>query len=122
MMSYGMNISYAGGDVFVIKSAATAGIVIGVITTLVSLLGCLGATNEKGVLLRVYFVMLLLLVILQIICGSIAAAQKDQFPELATNAWADFYKNDQASITAIQKRVSTFISSLLNIIMGLFIC
>ena len=41
------------------------------------LLGCLGATNEKGVLLKVYFAMLLVLVILQIIAGIVAASQKD---------------------------------------------
>ena len=77
MTSYGVQLLYSRADIFILQSAATAGIVLGVVTTLVSFLGCCGATNEKGVLLKTYFGMLLVLIVLQIVAGSIAASQQD---------------------------------------------
>lgn len=55
----------------------TAAITIGVIVTVVSFMGCFGAANEKGVLLKTYFAFLLILIILEIGVGSAAYAKRD---------------------------------------------
>ena len=56
---------------------AVAAIIIGVIITIISFFGCFGAANEKGVLLKTYFAMLFILVILELSIGIAAIAKKD---------------------------------------------
>jgi hypothetical protein len=51
--------------------------VIGLIITIVSFLGCFGAANEKGMLLKTYFGLLIILVILEISIGIAAYAKMD---------------------------------------------
>jgi hypothetical protein len=52
-------------------------IVIGCIITIVSFLGCFGAANEKGMLLKTYFALLIILVILEISVGIAAYVKRD---------------------------------------------
>jgi hypothetical protein len=51
--------------------------VIGITITIVSFLGCFGAANEKGMLLKTYFALLIILVILEISVGIAAYAKMD---------------------------------------------
>jgi hypothetical protein len=52
-------------------------IIIGIIVSVVSFLGCFGAANEKGMLLKTYFALLALLVILEIGVGIAAYGKSD---------------------------------------------
>ena len=58
-------------------SIGIAAIVIGLIITIVSFLGCFGAANEKGLMLKTYFGLLILLVILEISVGLAAYVKMD---------------------------------------------
>jgi hypothetical protein len=58
-------------------SIGISAIVIGLIVTIVSFLGCFGAANEKGIMLKSYFGILILLVILEISVGIAAYAKRD---------------------------------------------
>jgi hypothetical protein len=58
-------------------SIGISAIVIGIIITIVSFLGCFGAANEKGMLLKTYFGLLIILVILEISVGIAAYAKMD---------------------------------------------
>ena len=58
-------------------SIGISAIVIGLIITIVSFLGCFGAANEKGMLLKTYFGLLIILVILEISIGIAAYAKMD---------------------------------------------
>ena len=72
-------ILIGGGGYFASKSnmdianltggIGTAAIAIGVLVTIISFLGCFGAANDKGMLLKTYFALLLLLVVLEIGVG-----------------------------------------------------
>ena len=57
---------------------STSAIVIGCIITIVSFLGCYGAANEKGMLLKTYFGILIILVILEISVGIAAKVKEDE--------------------------------------------
>lgn len=57
-------------------SISVAAIVIGIIITIVSFLGCFGAANEKGFLLKSYFAMLLVLIVLELSIGIAAYAKQ----------------------------------------------
>ncbi|KAJ3298898.1 cd63 antigen [Borealophlyctis nickersoniae] len=82
---------------------ATSAIIIGIIITIVSFFGCFGAANEKGMLLKTYFALLLVLVILEISLGAAAYAKKDEVDGLLENAWRDAYVNHQnGTILSIQ--------------------
>ncbi|KAJ1336380.1 hypothetical protein BSLG_007164 [Batrachochytrium salamandrivorans] len=61
-----INTNSAEDIVGLSESIAVASIVIGCIVAIISFLGCFGAANEKGVLLKTYFALLLILVILEI--------------------------------------------------------
>ncbi len=58
-------------------SIGVSAIIIGLIVTIVSFLGCFGAANEKGLMLKTYFGLLILLVILEIGVGIAAYAKRD---------------------------------------------
>jgi heme A synthase len=60
------------------ESVSAAAIILGCIVTMVSFIGCCGAVNEKGILLKTYFVFMLILIILQITAGSLAINRKDK--------------------------------------------
>jgi len=87
-------------------TSAIAGwsVAIGVTVTIVSFLGCFGAANEKGMLLKTYFALLLLLVILEIGIGIAAYAKKDDVDGLLNASWRDAFATDggQQSIKAVQ--------------------
>jgi uncharacterized membrane protein len=58
-------------------TVAVASIVIGLLITIISFLGCFGAANEKGMLLKTYFGMLILLVVLELSVGIAAYVKRD---------------------------------------------
>ncbi|KAJ3309822.1 hypothetical protein HDV04_005601 [Boothiomyces sp. JEL0838] len=66
---------------------ASAAIAIGVIVSIVSFLGCFGAANEKGMLLKTYFVLLIILVILEVSIGAAAYAQRDEISGVLETSW-----------------------------------
>lgn len=102
MMAYGIQILYSRGDMFLMGSVATTGIILGVLTAFVSFLGCCGATNEKGILLKIYFALLMVLVVLQIVAGSVAAATK--VSSLSDNVWTTMYNKNDSSILSVEYR------------------
>ncbi|RKO97439.1 hypothetical protein CXG81DRAFT_25214 [Caulochytrium protostelioides] len=73
-----MNSAFSG----LVHSIAAAAICIGVIVALISFVGCFGAANEKGMLLRTYFALLCIVVILEIGVGAAAIARKDSINSL----------------------------------------
>ena len=84
-------------------SIAAASIVIGVIISIVSFLGCFGAANEKGMLLKTYFALLVILVILEISVGIAAYGRRDTIPQLAGEAWATTAKgNNNGTLVQIE--------------------
>ena len=60
------------------STIAVAAIVIGIIITLISFFGCFGAANEKGGLLKTYFALLIILVILEFSIGIAAVVKKNE--------------------------------------------
>jgi hypothetical protein len=88
MAGGGYIISNQANDIIGLSSSiATAAIVIGVIISLISFLGCFGAANEKGMLLKTYFVLLIILVILEVAVGAAAYAKRDNIDPLLQDAW-----------------------------------
>lgn len=88
------------------STIGTAAIVIGTIVSIVSFLGCFGAANEKGILLKTYFIFLLLLIILEISVGAAAYARGDQIPEQIKGAWqgAAISPTQNVTILAIERQ------------------
>ncbi|KAI8621605.1 Tetraspanin family-domain-containing protein [Chytriomyces sp. MP71] len=80
---------HAGSDDLIDLSSgiAASAIGIGVLITLVSFFGIFGAANEKGMLLKTYFGMLLLLVIFEIGLGIAAYVKSDAVEDLLEQAW-----------------------------------
>ncbi|KAI9011183.1 Tetraspanin/Peripherin [Gaertneriomyces semiglobifer] len=76
---------------------ATAAIVIGVIVTIVSFLGCFGAANEKGMLLKTYFALLILLVILEISVGAAAYSKRNSIGDAIEDTWTKAYTDYRAT-------------------------
>lgn len=69
------------------STIAVASIVIGIIIAVVSFLGCFGAANEKGMLLKSYFALLILLVILELGVGFAAYGKRDTVESLLATTW-----------------------------------
>ncbi|KAJ3040820.1 hypothetical protein HDV00_010435 [Rhizophlyctis rosea] len=90
----------------VAESLAGWAIAIGVIVTAVSFFGCFGAANEKGMLLKTYFALLMLLVVLEIAVGIAAYAKKDDVENLLGDAWAKSYADDPSSVASVEGTVS----------------
>lgn len=63
-------------------SISIAAIIIGITIGLISLFGCLGTYNEKGFLLKTYFAMLLILIVLEVSVGIAAYAKQSEVYEL----------------------------------------
>ncbi|KAJ3114143.1 Leukocyte surface antigen cd53, partial [Nowakowskiella sp. JEL0407] len=82
---------------------AIAAIVIGLIITLVSFLGCFGAANEKGLLLKSYFVLLIVLIILEISVGIAAYVKKEEIPTLLEKGWTTSYRTSPKGIFVVEK-------------------
>ncbi len=61
---------------FLSTSIAGGAIGVGVLITLISFLGCFGAANEKGIMLKTYFALMLILVILELSVGIAAYAEQ----------------------------------------------
>lgn len=87
----GYIISNGSSDIIGLSSSiAAAAIAIGVIVSIISFLGCFGAANEKGMLLKTYFALLIVLVILEVAVGGAAYAKADQVLEcLNLDSWTD---------------------------------
>jgi hypothetical protein len=84
-------------------SIALASIIIGVIISFVSFLGCFGAANEKGMLLKTYFAMLVILIILEISVGIAAYGQRDSVDSLIQTSWRQAATTNQnATLTQVQ--------------------
>ena len=60
------------------SNIGTVAIVMGLIIGLISFLGCFGAANEKGLLLKSYFALLLIVIIMQIGIGIAAYVERDK--------------------------------------------
>ncbi|KAJ3193253.1 hypothetical protein HK101_005152 [Irineochytrium annulatum] len=88
-----------GGGSFIEASAAheslvdlgstlgVGAIVVGCIVTIVSFLGCFGAANEKGMLLKTYFALLVFLVALELSVGIAAYVKRDAVSSMLETAW-----------------------------------
>lgn len=59
-------------------SLSIAAIVIGIFIALISFIGCFGAANERGFLLKTFFGMLLILIILEVSIGAAAYAKQGE--------------------------------------------
>jgi len=98
--------SSSGGTQIMSITGAIAGwaVAIGVIVTIVSFLGCFGAANEKGMLLKTYFALLMILIILEIAIGAAAYTKKDQVEGLVESAWRDAFKSEatRSSIRGVE--------------------
>ncbi|KAI8806549.1 Tetraspanin family-domain-containing protein [Cladochytrium replicatum] len=86
-----------------ITNMGVAAIIIGIIITIVSFLGCFGAANEKGMLLKTYFVMLLVLVILEISVGSAAYAKRGDISTYVENRWRQAYYQQPSNILIVEQ-------------------
>ncbi|KAJ3246668.1 hypothetical protein HDU78_006418 [Chytriomyces hyalinus] len=83
---------------------AAAAIGIGVLVTVVSFFGIFGAANEKGMLLKTYFGMLLLLVVFEISVGIAAYVKSDAVEELLETAWTNsVLSGNKARLSNIQQ-------------------
>ncbi|KAJ3161070.1 Serine/threonine-protein phosphatase 2A activator 2 [Geranomyces michiganensis] len=90
-------------------TVGTAAIVIGVIVTIVSFLGCFGAANEKGMLLKTYFALLIILVILELSVGIAAYSKRSAIGDTLQDAWSTAYeKNTNVSHQALVQIEITF--------------
>lgn len=96
-------------------SIGTASIVIGGIVSIISFLGCFGAANEKGLLLKTYFVLLIILVILEISVGAAAYAKGDQIPGQLQQSWHNAAASpNSTTLLGIQEQVKKRVMSSLN--------
>ncbi|KAH6569766.1 hypothetical protein BASA61_004660 [Batrachochytrium salamandrivorans] len=99
-----INTNSAEDIVGLSESIAVASIVIGCIVAIISFLGCFGAANEKGVLLKTYFALLLILVILEISIGAAAYAKRDEVSNSLDVAWhSSFSSGRNTTIAGIEK-------------------
>jgi Tetraspanin family len=107
MSAGGVIISNSESDLIGLASTiGAASIVIGAIVSIISFLGCFGAANEKGLLLKTYFVFLIVLVILEISVGAAAYARRDQIPQQLDDAWVNAAKTpNSTALIEIQKQV-----------------
>ncbi|KAJ3008284.1 Leukocyte surface antigen cd53 [Thoreauomyces humboldtii] len=88
---------------------ANAAIAVGVIVTVVSFLGCFGAANEKGMLLKTYFALLIVLVVLEISVGIAAYAKRTSIEDSLGSAWTSAYlANSTAEHRALVNVETTF--------------
>ena len=65
---------------------AACAFTIGVLVTAVSFFGCFGAAKEKGVLLRTYYALLIILMVLELSVGIAAYVKKDD-----VGSWSGLY-------------------------------
>ncbi|KAJ3010782.1 Leukocyte surface antigen cd53 [Thoreauomyces humboldtii] len=77
---------------------STAAIAIGVIVTIVSFLGCAGSANEKGMLLKTYFALLIILVILEVSVGIAAYAKRNSIEDGLEAAWTAAYATGNSTL------------------------
>ncbi|KAI9193688.1 Tetraspanin family-domain-containing protein [Polychytrium aggregatum] len=82
---------------------AVAAIVIGLIVSVVSFLGCFGAANEKGLLLKTYFAILILLIILELGVGIAGYTQRNGVVPLLETNWYQQVQNNNTLILTVEK-------------------
>lgn len=99
-----------GDDIINLSGTIAAGAcTIGVLVTVVSFFGCFGAANEKGVLLRTYFALLIILMVLELSVGIAAYVKKDEIPNLLGDAWIKSVSdNSTTSLRGIIQIENTF--------------
>ncbi|KAJ3107533.1 Leukocyte surface antigen cd53 [Phlyctochytrium planicorne] len=85
-------------------TTAIAAIVIGCFVTVISFLGCFGAANEKGMLLKTYFALLCILVILELSVGIAAYVKRDAVEGLIESQWT---KAATSNTTSLQTSIVT---------------
>jgi len=95
--------NYTGAD---LKSALIPVMVLGAVLLLIGLVGCVGACTGKTGFLNVYFVVVLVIVVLEIALAIFCFVKKDQVKtkvtDTATKVFED-YKNNWATITDNEK-------------------
>lgn len=90
-------------------STAAAAIGVGVLITAVSFFGIFGAANEKGMLLKTYFGLLLLLIIFELGVGIAAYVKSDEVENLLQTAWINSVSSTNVqSLNNIQHVERTF--------------
>ncbi|KAI9091012.1 Tetraspanin family-domain-containing protein [Phlyctochytrium arcticum] len=87
------------------STVAIAAIIIGIIVTIVSFFGCFGAANEKGMLLKTYFALLIILVVLEISVGIAAYAKRNTVEQALGEAWESAHKNN-ATMPILQLEIT----------------
>ena len=86
-------------------SVAYSAIVIGIIVCLISFLGCFGALNEKGVILKVYFFLLAVLVLLEIGIGISGYVYRDSVDLYLESTWIKLYESNPSGLIEIENNV-----------------
>ncbi|KAJ3076679.1 Leukocyte surface antigen cd53 [Podochytrium sp. JEL0797] len=81
-------------------TTAAAAIGIGCVIVAVSFFGIFGAANEKGMLLKTYFALLLLLVVFEISLGIAAYVKSDAVEDLLQTAWINSVTSQNAQSLA----------------------
>lgn len=89
-------------------SVAYAAIIIGIIICLISFLGCFGALNEKGVILKLYFVLLAVLVLLEISIGISGYVYRDSVDLYLESTWIKLYKSNPSGLIEIENHVFSY--------------
>ncbi|KAI9190334.1 hypothetical protein H9P43_001770 [Blastocladiella emersonii ATCC 22665] len=97
---YGYSDSSVVG--IVSSSLPLACIILGIIVALISLIGVFSVANESALFIRVYFALLLLLILAEIIIGGVAFSHKDNVELYLTQAWTNAYKTDKSTIARLQ--------------------
>ncbi|KAI9336652.1 Tetraspanin family-domain-containing protein [Zopfochytrium polystomum] len=104
------------GDLIHLSTTIAAGSLgVGIVVVVVSFLGCFGAANEKGMLLKTYFGLLCALVVLELGVGGAAYAKRDAVvnvcfvADLVERQWEKLIAdNTTASTNTILKIEHTF--------------
>jgi hypothetical protein len=86
-------------------SIAYAAITIGIILCIISFLGCFGAANEKGIVLKSYYILLVLLVTLELSIGIAAYVNRDSINLILENRWIELFGSNPNSLIELETEV-----------------
>lgn len=94
---------------------ANASVILGLVVTLIAFLGIAGATNQSRLLLRFYFGLVLLLVLLQFSIGVGTFVKRDEIPFVMKQKWINAaIGNGNQTIISIENYV--FLSHLVSML------
>ncbi|KAI9361680.1 Tetraspanin family-domain-containing protein [Zopfochytrium polystomum] len=98
------------GDLIHLSTTIAAGSLgVGIVVVVVSFLGCFGAANEKGMMLKTYFGLLCALVVLELGVGGAAYVKRDAVADLVERQWEKLIAdNTTASTNTILQIEHTF--------------